>query len=63
MKDQGNTEKLAGFCGEDYIFSITYVDYSSGSTTFGEIAVPSGAPYTRVILVLDSLAGVWVGRP
>jgi len=45
------------------VLSVTYVDYSSGSTHFWEIAPASGQPYNRVTLVLDSLAGSRVGGP
>jgi hypothetical protein len=43
------------------VFSITCVDYSSGSTAFGVIAPDSGASYNRSTLVLDSSAGLRVG--
>jgi len=45
------------------VLSVTCAHYSSGSTTFGEIAPVSGAPYNRHTLVLDSPAGWQVGRP
>jgi len=44
------------------VLSVTYVDYFSGSTSFGQIAPGPGATYNRLTLVLDFPAGAPVGE-
>src|ERR1700726_3382445 len=46
---------------KNQVLSVTYVDYSSGSTTFGEIASASGAPYNQCTLV-PGFSGRFAGR-
>src|ERR1019366_8887445 len=46
---------------QDQVLSVTCVHYSSGSTTFGEIAPSPGAPYNRHTLVLG-FSGRFAGR-
>ena len=48
---------------QNHVVSVICADYSSGSMPFWKIARVPGEPYTYSTLVLDSLAGAWVGRP
>ena len=62
----GNTGKAGLRVGEgmkNHVVSVICADYSSGSMPFWKIARVPGEPYTDSTLVLDSLAGAWVGRP